>query len=57
MEDCYRKKDGARELLTQEKISCRLGCLLFWGKEIARILSCRLPLGSMRLGVGGMGRV
>lgn len=33
MEDFYRKKDGARELLIKERIIWGPGCLLFGGRE------------------------
>lgn len=52
MKDFNRKKGGARELLTEEKVIFRPGYLFLgggveggeWGREMTRVLSCRLPL-------------
>lgn len=49
MEEFYRKKGGARELLAKGKKGFFLGQDIFFGKEKAKVLSYRshlLPLGS-----------
>lgn len=52
MEVFFRKKDGARELLTKENIIFRPGHLLFGGKECHLFLSFRLSLLSVKDGEG-----
>lgn len=47
----YRKKGGARELLTSERIICGLNFFLFgWERDREVFLLCRLPLSKGREG-------